>query len=100
VVALFGLWFALMLMWSERTIATAGVYECENGLWCRTGLGGFLLPWEALAGFEHEGRAVYAARKSGGRARLLPVLQGVDVIWEAGRTRDIVGVLRQRLREK
>jgi hypothetical protein len=101
VVAIFGVAVSLIVLWVERVGTRIGVYERTDGLFCRTAVGSYLLPWASVDGFEAEHvlthRYVYARRRSGGRVRL-PVAQGANVVWHDGATRDIVGVLNERLK--
>jgi hypothetical protein len=60
-------------------------------------------PWEDVVEFDHRRAGTWDrvfAKLADGRARVVPaVLQGQRVAWDGGETRDIVGVLNERLIE-
>jgi len=72
-----------------------GVYEEQGALTVKSAFASDHIPLSELAGFEwrREGLAkVVYARLTTGRLVCLPLVQGQVVVWDGGRTRDIIGV--------
>jgi hypothetical protein len=97
-----GIVLVLVTVWANVLAVTAGVYEVEDGIVAMSlFLGSTHYDWTQLASFEHRRRGthdfVYARLTDGNRRRLLNVLQGQRVVWDGGETRNIVGVLNERL---
>jgi hypothetical protein len=90
-------------VWANVVAARAGVYEVEQGIVARSLFGSTLIDWRQVAGFEHRRQGthdiVYARRTDGSRHRVTHVLQGQRVVWRNGETRDIDGLLNERLKE-
>jgi hypothetical protein len=95
--------FSAVITWGEWRGVKQGLYESELGLTCVHFYGSLVLPWDEIAAFEHRKAGTWDrvyARLRDGRFRPLPtVLQGQRVVWDGGETRDIVGVLNERLAE-
>jgi hypothetical protein len=95
--------FLAIIAWGERRGVKQGLYESETGLTCVHWFGSYVLPWPEVVEFDHRRAATWDrvyAKRTDGRLRLLAsVLQGQRVVWEGGETRDIVGVLNERVAE-
>jgi hypothetical protein len=95
--------FAALIVWGERRGVRQGLYESELGLTVVNLYTSYPLLWADVAGFDHRRTGtwdrVYAKRSDGRVRAVATVLQGQRVVWDDGETRDIVGVLNQRLAE-
>lgn len=98
-----GVFLLVMAVWANLLAVTAGVHEEKNGILLRSLVSSSRYEWNQLTGFYDVRKGthdyVYAELLDGSRRRLTNVLQGQRVIWDGGETRDIVGVLNERLAE-
>jgi hypothetical protein len=98
-----GVFLIAMALWANVLAATAGVHEEESGILLRSLVNTSRYEWNQLTGFCDARKGthdyVYAELADGSRRRLTNVLQGQRVVWDGGETRDIVGVLNERLAE-
>ena len=91
-----------ILVWWNFVSAFVGVYEVAGGIVARGPWRDRWFDWAELSGFYDQlgtKDVVYARLRSGSRCKLSNLLQGQRVVWEGGETRDIVGVLTERLGE-
>jgi hypothetical protein len=88
----------------ERVSVKTGLEECDAGFVDRQNFGSRLLPLEQVDRFDHRKELtlnrVYAVMRDGTYAPLVGLQQGQRVVWRRGETRDIVGVLNERLHDR
>ena len=91
-----------ILVWGERLVPRAGMYESADGLRVVHSLGSTTFPWGSIARFEHSSTVprsqVLVVRHDGRRTPIIGTAQGSRITWGEGDTTDIVGVLNERLR--
>lgn len=99
--AALALLFLAIIVWGEVRGVRQGIYESGTGLKCVTMYGASAIEWDDVIGFDHRRTGTWDrvfAQLRDGHARPLPsVLQGQRIVWSGGETRDIVGVLNDRL---
>lgn len=92
---------ALIVVWSERALPRAGMYESAEGIRIVRLGGSVTLRWELIARFEHSDRRprsrVLVVANNGQVVPIVGTAQGARIVWNGGETRDIVGVLNERL---
>jgi hypothetical protein len=91
---------ALVVVWAERAFRRAGMYESAEGIRVVNMLRSVDLRWELIARFEHAEKWPRSRVLVGENGRVVPILgtaQGARIVWKGGETRDIVGVLNERL---
>lgn len=93
--------FAAVLVWGERALPKCGLYESAEAVTAVKMGGSVSFRWELIERFEHSKTRprsrVLVVEKNG---RIVPVVgtaQGARIVWSGGETRDIVGVLNERL---
>lgn len=98
---LLGAWMIVIYVWANVIAAKGGLYESDKGIVLRLLFKSVGYGWEDVDGFEHQRIGthdfVYVRLTGGSRRVVRNVLQGQRVIWDGGETRDIVGVLSDRL---
>ncbi len=91
----------VLFVWAERRFPKAGMFETDEGLRVVRLIGSADLRWDLIAGFEASQRPprsrVLVVAKSGRRVPIVGTAQGARIAWDGGDTRDIVGVLNERL---
>jgi Bacterial PH domain len=103
VAIVFAALFMAVVAWGEMRGVKQGLYESEVGVRCVTFYGTCILPWADLVEFDHRRAGTWDrvyAKLADGEVKVLPaVFQGQRVVWDGGETRNIVGVLNDRLAE-
>ena len=92
-----------ILVWGERFLPRAGMYESGDGLRVVHSFGSTTFHWESIARFEHSltppRSRVLVVGHDGRRTPIIGTAQGSRVTWDEGdETTDIVAVLNERLR--
>lgn len=96
-------WVAFVVV-VERVSVKTGLEEREAGFVDRQNFGSRLLLLEQVDRFDHRKdmtlNRVYAVMRDGKYVPLVGLQQGQRVVWRGGETRDIVGVLNERLHDR
>ena len=91
---------AVLTIWQALSaIRTGGLFETADGIENHRllGVGCRRVPWGEIADFRAVRSRVFAVTLHGSAIALAGVAQGSRIRWNGGETRDIVGVLNQRL---
>jgi hypothetical protein len=92
----------LIVVWAERAFPRYGLYESVEGIRVVNSFGSGRLPWDQIERFEQSKKwprsRVLIVRKDGEVVPVVGTAQGARIAWNGGETRDIVGVLNERLR--
>jgi hypothetical protein len=87
--------------WCERVVVRTGLQECPEGFVNRSNFGSQLLRLQDVARFESRKTVtidrVYAVRRDGSAAPIQGLAEGQPIVWDGGESREIVGVLNERL---
>jgi hypothetical protein len=90
--------------WANVGAAKGGLYESDEGIALRLLFKNVEYGWGEVEAFGHQRRGthdlVYVRLSDGSRRLVMNVLQGQRVIWDGGETRDIVGVLSERMADR
>jgi hypothetical protein len=94
--------FVAAVVWGERVTVKVGLEESPEGYIDRNNFGRRLLRFEDIDHFDHRRTLsvdrVFAVRPGTGKADPIQgLVQGRRIVWDGGETRDIVGVLNERL---
>ena len=91
-----------VLAWGERSFPRWGLYESERELRSVHSLGSQRFPWDMIDRFDQSKTwpksRVLVVVKNGKVVSIVGTAQGSRIAWDGGETRDIVGVLNERLR--
>jgi hypothetical protein len=92
----------LIVVWAERAFPRYGLYESLEGIRVVNSFGSRRVPWDQIERFEQSEKwprgRVLIVRKDGEVVPVVGTAQGARIAWSGGETRDIVGVLNERLR--
>jgi hypothetical protein len=90
-----------VVAWCERVVVRTGLDECPEGFVNRSNFGARMLPLQDVEHFQSRRLRrvdrVYAVRRDGSATPIQGLTQGQPIVWDAGESRDIVGVLNERL---
>jgi hypothetical protein len=90
--------------WVNVIAVKGGLYENDEGIVLKFLFRSLEYRWDDVDQFEHRLMGthdyVYVRLVDGSCRRVINMLQGLRVIWDGGETKDIVGVLSQRLADR
>jgi hypothetical protein len=100
-VAVAAMVLVLVVVWSEYAFPKYGLYESSEGIRVVNSFGSSGLPWDRIERFEQSKdwprSRVLIVRTDGEVVPVVGTAQGARIAWSGGETRDIVGVLNERL---
>lgn len=95
------LFVGLFTLAGEKLLQRAGLYETLEGLRIVNTWGTSVVPWDDIRQFEQGAASptsrVFIQRTDGRLTLIYATAQRTRITWENGETRDIVGVLNDRL---